>query len=274
MEALRHLQRVGCRVTVPRVEPALDGTLVTSVLSGEARYRLRLVSWVPGSPLSGRDVDAALARQLGETLARLDAGLAAFSHPGERQELLWDMQRALDVRKGTRHVRDPGLRARVERCFDDFERNALPAFPALRAQVIHNDLNPGNVLVTDGSPTRVAGVIDFGDMLRAPLVVDAAIAASYLRSEAADALAPAAALVAGFDSTTPLEDEELALVHGLIRTRLATTIVMMHTRLSRQAGDDAYLRQNLDSEGSAGRFLARLEAVTAGEFAGRVRAGG
>ena len=181
------------------------------------------------------------------------------------------MQRALEVREGLPHVRDHALRDRVSRCFDDFERDALPAFSELRNQVIHNDLNPGNVLVTDDRPARVAGIIDFGDMVRAPLVVDVAIAASYLRSDAVDALGPAAALVAGFDSVTPLDDEELALVHGLMRTRLATTIVMMYTRLSRQSTDDAYLQKTLLSEDSAQRFLARFEAVSADTFADRVR---
>lgn len=273
VEALRHLERAGCAVAVPRVIPTLDGEFVTSFMSGDDRYRMRLVTWVPGSPLVGRRVDPPLAWSLGESLARLDAGLATFSHAGERQELLWDMQRALEVRDGTKHVRDRELRARVGRCFDTFEHDALPVFPSLRTQVIHNDLNPGNVLVTDGDPARVAGIIDFGDMVRAPLVVDVAIAASYLRSDAADALAPAAALVAGFESVTPLDDDELALVHGLMRTRLATTIVMMYSRLSRQTADDAYLEKTLQSEGSAQRFLARLEAVAGGAFADRVRGG-
>jgi Ser/Thr protein kinase RdoA (MazF antagonist) len=271
VEALRHLERAGCPVAVPRVVPARDGGFVTGFVSGGDRYRMRLVTWVPGSPLVGKQVHPPLARSLGESLARIDVGLSTFSHPGERQELLWDMQRALEVRDGTRHVRDRELRARVRKCFDDFERNALPAFPVLRAQVIHNDLNPGNVLVTGGTSSRVAGVIDFGDMVRAPLVVDVAIAASYLRSDDADALAPAAALVAGFGSVTPLGDDELSLVHGLMCTRLATTIVMMYSRLSRQTADDAYLEKTLQSEGSAQRFLAKLEAVTAGTFADRVR---
>ena len=272
VEALRHLERAGCPVPVPKVVPALDGTFVTSCTDGGDHYRMRLVTWVDGAPPAAEQLaDPALSRLLGVSLARLDAGLAGFSHPGERQELLWDMQRALEVREELRHVRDRQLRDRVSRCFDEFERLVLPVFPSLRAQVIHNDLNPGNVLVTGDHPPRVAGVIDFGDMVRAPLIVDVAIAASYLRSDATDALAPAAALVAGFGSVTPLRDEELAVVHGLMRTRLATTIVMMHARLSRQAADDAYLQKTLRSEGSAERFLARLEDVSPAAFADRVR---
>ena len=272
VEALRHLERAGCPVPVPRVVPAVDGSLVTGFADGDELFRMRLVTWVSGKPLAGAPpADPALSRLLGESLARLDAGLEDFSHPGERQELLWDMQRALEVREGLRHVPDRELRDRVSRCFDDFERQALPVFPSLRTQVIHNDLNPGNVLITGDRPARVAGVIDFGDMVRAPLIVDAAIAASYLRSDADDALAPAAALVAGFGAVTPLSDEELGLVHGLMRTRLATTIVMMYARRSRQTADDAYLEKTLRSEGSAERFLAWLEAVPAAAFADRVR---
>ena len=180
VEALRHLERAGCPVPVPRVVPAVDGSLVTGFADGDELFRMRLVTWVSGKPLAGAPpADPALSRLLGESLARLDAGLEDFSHPGEHQELLRD---------------------RVSRCFDDFERQALPVFPSLRTQVIHNDLNPGNVLITGDRPARVAGVIDFGDMVRAPLIVDAAIAASYLRSDADDALAPAAALVAGVGS--------------------------------------------------------------------------
>jgi len=268
--ALQHLQRSGCPVPVPRVVPARDGSLLKTLVSGEDRYRVRLVTWVPGKPAVEHCPSRNLAAELGAALARIDAGLADFAHPGERQELLWDMQRALEVGAGVGHVPDRELRARVSRCFDDFERSALPALGGLREQVIHNDLNPGNFLLTEGQPAHVAGVIDFGDMLRAPLVVDVAIAASYLRSDAKDALAPAAALVAGFGSITPLGETELSLVHGLMRTRLATTIVMMYTRLAARSDQDAYLAKTLRNEGSAARFLERLEALGQRAFGAQV----
>ena len=263
VEALRRLERCGCPVTIPRVVPAIDGASVTTVAWEGERLHLRLVTWVPGKPLVGLSPDAGLARELGEALAHIDAGLRGFAHPGDRQELLWDMQRALEVREQVAHVPDAALRKRVARCFDDFESQALPAFPSLRSQVIHNDLNPANVLVTDETRPRVAGVIDFGDMVRAPLVIDVAIAASYLRSAEEGGLLPAAALVAGFHSVTPLRDDELSLVHGLIRTRLATTIVMMYARLSRRDGDDDWLHAALRTEDSAERFLAQLERLGA-----------
>jgi len=215
-----------------------------------------------------------LARALGEALAQLDTGLQGFEHPGERQELLWDMQRATELVEQLAHTPDPALRARLARCFEDFEAAALPRLPALRNQVIHNDLNPGNVLVSGPDRAGVAGIIDFGDMLRAPLVVDVAIAASYLRSGADDALEPAAMLAAGFDSVTPLTDDELGLLYDLMRTRLATTITMMYWRIASRTDADQYLQKTLRDEHSAARFLDKLEATTAEQFAERVRQAG
>lgn len=274
LAALMHLEQSKCPVPVPRVVPTRSGEFATSIRSGSGKHVVRVVTWVPGTPLAGACPDTRLARALGETLAHLDVGLRDFGHPGENQELLWDMQRAEEVRHQVIHLPRKALRERLDRCFDDFETRAMPAFPRLRHQVIHNDLNPGNVLVSNSDAPGVIGVIDFGDMLRAPLIVDIAIAASYLRSEADSALQPAAALVAGFASVTPLEADEMALLHDLIRTRLATTITMMYWRIARRVDADKYLQKTLQDEGSAERFLDKLEAVSADQFAELVRDAG
>jgi len=71
------------------------------------------------------------------------------------------------------HVADDGLRDLISHCLNEFEQNVLPVFGSLRHQVIHGDLNPGNVLVAENDDEMIAGVIDFGDMVRAPLIIDA-----------------------------------------------------------------------------------------------------
>ena len=69
-----------------------------------------------------------------------------------------------------------------ERLLEGFERHAVPLLRGLRRQVIHNDFNPHNVLADAVDDTRIAGVIDFGDMVHAPLVQDLATACAYLKA--------------------------------------------------------------------------------------------
>ena len=259
VQALRRLEAEGCAVAVPRVLPTKPGRAMTTVESRGARYRLRVVTYLPGMPLEGRSPDTRIAFDMGRSLALIDRALAGFSHPGESQVLLWDMQRAAELRPLVRHLPGAALRRLVGDCIDVFEQRLMPAFPVLRTQVIHNDLNPGNVLLTDAEPPGVAGVIDFGDMLRAPLVADVAIAASYLRATG-DGLAVARAFVGGFESELPLEVEERELLFDLIRTRLATTITILYWRAAARSADDPYLKKALE-ERSAERFLRHLSQL-------------
>ena len=175
------------------------------------------------------------------------------------------------MRQLVHHIADDSARAEVEACLDDFESQALPEFAQLRRQVIHNDLNPGNALVSDADPPEVMGVIDFGDMLRAPLIVDVAIAAAYLRRLSGDAMLPLLGFVAGFHSVVPLEEREIALLYDLVRTRLATTVTILNWRAFARSDDDAYLQKAL-AESTSDRFLQRVSAISRQEFSDRVSA--
>lgn len=263
VQALQRLEDQGCEVAVPRILPTSNGNAMSTIGEGENRHRVRVVTYVPGVPLEGRSPDSVIAFGMGRSLALIDLALREFAHPGESQVLLWDMQRAAELRPLVRHV--PGtLQRLVNDCIDDFEQRLKPVFAGLRTQVIHNDLNPGNILVTDSNPPAIAGVIDFGDMLRAPLVVDLAIAASYLRATDDD-FATIGALVAGFESKLALKDAERILLYDLVRTRLATTITILYWRAAARSADDPYLRKALEECG-AERFLRHLSRLGRGIF--------
>jgi len=108
-------------------------------------------------------------------------------------------------------------------------------------------------------------------MLRAPLVVELGIAASYLRSDETDALAHVASFVAAYDGILPLEEIEFDLLYDILRTRLATTITMLHWRLATNGNDDAYAQESLQIESSAEYFLTRINAMTRQAFSNRLR---
>lgn len=271
IQALLYMEENGCAVPVPRVIRTAAGNVATTVFADRVAHVMRVVTYLSGRPLGDRANDASLSRKLGACLAETDAALVGFDHPGESQSLIWDMQRAGDLRGLIKFIPDVDIRAAVNDCIDDFERNAAPRFPSLRNQVVHNDMNPGNVLVADGESPSVAGVIDFGDMLRAPLIIDVAIAASYMRSKSDDALELLAPFVAGFSAITPLDQAELDLLYDLVRTRLVTTIVLMNWRLSAQPASDEYMKKGVLNERSSEVFLGRINALSRVQFMDRLK---
>lgn len=265
--ALLHLERAGA--AVPRVVRTLSGELYGNVTSADAEYRLRLVSYLPGMQLASVRVGAATAFDFGARLAELHARLRDFSHPGDRPVLLWDMQRALELRDLLHHIDETTVRCAVEQSLQDFESLVVPRISKLRSQVIHGDANPGNVIVEPDSH-RIVGFIDFGDMLRAPLVFDIAIAAAYLRAAGDTPVATIAPFIAGYRSVSVLQPLEQELLFDLVRARLATTVTLLYWRLSARRLDDPYREKTLREEGDAVRFLGALDALGRDAFLERI----
>ena len=266
IEALLHLERsiqaLSLPVRVPAIVRTLSGASHLVVDSGGAAHLTRMVSYLPGVPLSTVPRTPLLARRMGDTLAALGQGLAGFSHPGSDQSLLWDMKRALELRRLLSYIDDPDIARLVATSLDEFESNAQPVLARARSQVIHNDMHGDNVLVSRENPESITGVIDFGDMLESPLIIDLGVAAAYLPGEPDDPLSLIVEFVAGYHQRVRLEPPEIAILIHLIRARLAATIAIHHWRASARDADDPYLQVSLDSGRGAFDFLARLYAMS------------
>jgi Ser/Thr protein kinase RdoA (MazF antagonist) len=259
IEALLHLER-SVMVRVPRVIRTIDGRSTGRIDHGKRSFALRVVSYLDGRNLAAMVIDANLAQDFGGELANLDIGLEGFSHEGERPVLLWDLQRVAELRDLLHFVDDPSMRNSVSRSVDDFEKIVSPEISALRSQVIHGDANPENVLV-DPTSRHVSGFIDFGDMVRAPLIFEVAIATSYMRAGEANPLELIAPFVAGYHAAKPLLEAEIALLFDLVRARLATTVTLLCWRLSARHDADSYRQKTLEQEAGAYAFLQALEKL-------------
>jgi len=258
VRALLHIATQKAEIAVPQVVPTQDGAHSFLLDTVAGPHVTRLVTWLDGVVMRSRPMTMALARDFGGYAARLGRALAGFRHPGADHSLLWDMRRAGRVQELVGRITDDQLRRRVSECLDRFLARQLPQFPALRSQVVHNDLNPENVLLAADDATRVAGVIDFGDMVASPLIVDVAVAASYLRKFDGDPLDYVREFVAAYHAVTPLERRELELLVDLLRVRLAMTTAILHWRLAERGPDDPYLSGATTSESTAARFLEGL----------------
>ena len=243
--ALMHLARVDSTLPVPHILPTRDGApSQTVILTDGQSHVVRLLSFLEGTTLKAAGSASALHREVGALLARLTLGLRGFAHPASTHVLQWDIKQAHRLRPMLQAIEDGELRCRLTRLIDHFEAEIAPRLPALRAQVVHNDFNPDNLLVDAPGGTRLTGVIDFGDMVHTPLVCDLAVACSYHVGDEPEPLAGVARLVAGYAAHLPLEAEELLLLPDLIRLRHATTLAIGAWRAQRYPENTAYIRRN------------------------------
>ena len=108
-----------------------------------------------------------------------------------------------------------------------------------------------------GDDGRVCGLIDFGDLCRAPRACGLAVACAYAMALLPVPERQVLPLVAGYHEVAPLAPEELALLPDLIRTRLAMSIAMAARQRRDQPAND-YL---LISQRAVPALLRRLGAV-------------
>ncbi len=244
-QALLHLAATDPDLPVQRLLPDRQGAAAVRIQDAAGRTRVaRVFSYIEGLPMPQAPRSAAQRLNVARMLARLDMALASLSHPAGARELPWDIQRADRVRPLLVHVADPARRALAEAALDSFEQRAKPHLAALRRQPIHNDFNLYNLLVDPEATERVAGILDFGDMVQGPLVNDLAVAASYQIDESSDALASIAAFAAAYHAVSPLQAAETALLLDLVRARLSMVVAISGWRAAREPDNAPYLLRN------------------------------
>jgi 4-aminobutyrate aminotransferase-like enzyme/Ser/Thr protein kinase RdoA (MazF antagonist) len=246
-QALLHIARVEPSLPIPRVKATPDGASFYEIDGPDGRrFIVRVLSFLPGQLLDDATLHPALLRDVGAMAARLARALRGFFHPAARHELLWDLTVAPALRTRTHHIEEQDRRRIVEEILDHFDAEVLPRLKTLRAQVIHNDVSELNTLV-DGN--RVTGVVDFGDLIHAPLVCDLAVPIAELGRRHPDPIAAAAEITAGYHAVTALEDDELRLIFDLACTRCAMEVTIANWRVRDHPENTDYIMAGTQNAG-------------------------
>ncbi len=207
-----------------RVLRTRDGASMATVGTEEPRFA-RLLTYLDGSLLSEVEPAPAQWREIGRRLAALDLDLGRFDHPDGPATTVWDLRRLPELGDRLDVIPDPGVRSMVAEVVASFTGTA-PRLALLPRQFIHNDFNPGNLLVDLDSASVLSGVIDFGDAMVGPRVFDAAIAAAYAIAPAGDPWADARSLLGGYLDVLPLDPEEQAMIPEIVIAREAQRLVL------------------------------------------------
>ncbi len=251
--ALRHLERVAAELPVPRIVPTRDGR----DFARNNGCLTRLLTWLDGPLMHQRPRTSAMRRALGQMHAQLHAALGSLAPPAVSAPLLWDLQHTAKLEHLLPHI-PPDRRGLVECALERFKTRVAPVLAALPAQVVHNDLNPHNVVVSEDGDA-VAGIIDFGDLVYAPRICDVAIAAAYHVRREGDPFIDIAEYVGAYHMAAPLRDEECEILTDLIVSRMAMSTLISTWRATLHPDNSAYILRNVPSA------WAGLEAIVPGD---------
>jgi len=248
IKALLHLAEVDHTLPVPRIRLSLDGkTSVTIKASGGQSHIVRVLSYLPGNSYEQvAPLDLQGLRKVGVLEARVNKGLRGFFHPHADHFMPWD------ITSGT--LQNQSLHDTSKAYFSSHIRPVLNRWQAIQehqlkqlpAQVIHYDGHNENLLWSEDGNKELAGLIDFGDLIYGPAIMDLAIAFSSFLTEQitlsgkAGWISNAIALMQGFNSVRPLQEEELEVLLDMTLARLALSILLFDFRI-KHSKDQAFI---------------------------------
>ncbi len=228
LDALDHINCVDPSLPVPRSRAPLTAERL-EVLSFESRnYPVIVLDWLPGNVMADRDFPAQHYLALGKTIGRLSKSLRGFaSAVFATRQLAWNTARFypstddLLLLPGDAQVRISDLQM-------EFNRSVQLALQSLPGQVIHGDVHPFNTLLDESDV--ISGIIDFGDMIHGPRVLDISNAMADCLLPGQDVEKVLHHMLAGYVLQVPLEEAEVDVILNLMRMRLALSALITARR--------------------------------------------
>jgi len=229
--ALLHLEKTDPALPCPRVVRAREGGTQARFVDEAGRARsVRILTYLPGRLLGSAARSQRQRAACGRIGGRLTHALQSFTHPAAHRAIVWDVQHVGYMRQLLEELPHFPYRRAADELLGRLVPDIESRLPRLRHQVVHNDLNPLNILVDPADETRVTGVIDFGDLTWTALIADVAVAAAELIPQ--ECTDPASAresvrdVAIAYHECEPLRQQERAILGTLVAARLLMNLVV------------------------------------------------
>jgi Ser/Thr protein kinase RdoA (MazF antagonist) len=240
--SMLYLEETAPELPVQRLVRSLTGDpqVLLPFPDGPFDRVLRVMRFMPGDLLAGQKASAGQLQLVGSSLARVGLALQDFDHPRADRLLLWDLKHFHRMRPLLDHVNEQHKRSLAEDIFDQFDQKVVPLLGTLTSQVVHGDFSPFNILVDPDRPDYVAGIIDFGDVVRTPVIFDLSVTmANLLGTDSASPWKHALPVMEGYLNVRPLPHWELEalVISAQARLLLRTLITQWRASQSPQRRD-------------------------------------
>lgn len=231
-KALRLLETRSPLIPATRILPSVDDGLVVRCDTEAGTRWSTLTTFLPGRVLSTIEPPyrKALVRDIGSKLGQLQQALAGLGDFDDRYgRILWDVRLLPVIAEEARDaLPNDAIRGLVDDVVADYATVA-DEIAACGQTICHGDFHPGNVTVDPADPTRLAGILDFGDMHAEPQICDLGTCLFYMidPSDLDDPFAQCRIVLDGFLRARPDFDRaRLPLLPRIIKARCALTVLI------------------------------------------------
>jgi hydroxylysine kinase len=219
LRALQHASKADRTLPLQRIVHTTFGGPVHVLPNDRVSW---MFEWMPGTLLLDVTEGPPQFEALGTALGRLSKSLRTFRTENAVRLSAWDLQTVARLRKLLEIFPDDSVAEAISR----FVARVEPRRSQLPTQVIHNDFNPGNILVDPDAARFVVGILDFGDVVYSLRVADLAVALAYQISPLRHSLQDVGPMVVAFDREVRLSAAELDVLPDLIAARFAQRILI------------------------------------------------
>ena len=251
--AMEHALRVDPTLRIPHPRRTIDGRPTGTVAIDGVDHAVQLVSLIDGTACPPGPPTPTARRSIGAAVAQIDLALAGFIHPLAHRAIAWDVTRLPELRPKLDHV-PSSTGSLVERWLDRFDAVIAPALELVPALHDPRRRQPGEPPDRSGDPDRVAGIVDFGDLVHARTVLDPAIAAAYQAFGSDDPLDPLVEVVTAYHALRPLTRAEIELIPELAAARMTQSLLS-------PPGAPSFTRTTSTTSWPTGRLLRDARAA-------------
>jgi len=270
VQALLYVEASDPGIPVPRIRRSLSGNLFETMTTAQGDHPVRVLSWIDGVPIGDFDPPSHdTIAQIGALQGRICRAFLGFEHEGGSHFMPWDILNGLVV---SDNLRNNYLRGDLaERCAPILEHLSTYALPRMRElphQIIHNDAHSFNVLCDPNDPATITGIIDFGDLVHRPIVVDLATSLASIVETSQEPIPASAALVGGFVQYSDIPPEQLELVYDALLARAIMIVQLLQFRAENTAVEASLVEVDIPD---VKRGLERALNMSRTEFLDAIR---
>ncbi|KAM4628638.1 hydroxylysine kinase-like [Polymixia lowei] len=214
---------------------------------GRQTYCVRLLTFLSGTTIAKASASPHILYEVGKMAAIMDKELKKMMSPNlgilERHDLLWSLSNTPLLEPYLPLMDDDPLQDVMKSVIEQYKTCVQPKLSFFQKGIIHGDFSDQNILVqpVDTGDYKVSGILDFGLLSINYCIFEVAISIMYLMLENPSPVHVGGAVLAGWESVTPLNKYERDALYLLVLCRFCQSLLIGRYNASKHPENSDYL---------------------------------